>query len=165
MKILIAEDDLALQRIAGKLMNRWGFEFDMTSNGREAVEQAQMHEGEYDLCLMDIDMPIMNGIEATKIIRSKMKYFPIMALTGNLQAKQKYLEIGMDDFLEKPYSIDNLYKKVNELTVKALKISYEKNKLVLRKERSMNRHYRKLPNRSTEARKIKVVRRLGLNFR
>lgn len=138
MKILIAEDDSALQGMAGKLMNRWGFEFDMASNDQEAVKQAQMHEGEYDLCLMDIDMPIMNGFEATKIIRRELKYFPIMALTGNLQAKQKYLEIGMDDFLEKPYSIDNLYTKVNELTIKALKISFEQNKIVLRTEKPMN---------------------------
>jgi len=96
MKILIAEDDSMIQTLSGKLMNHWGFDFDMASNGLEAVEKAQMHEGEYDLCLMDIDMPIMNGFEATKIIRRKLKYFPIMAVTGNLQAKQKYLEIARE---------------------------------------------------------------------
>lgn len=101
MKILIAEDDSILQTLAGKLMNHWGFDFDMASNGLEAVEKAQMHEGEYDLCLMDIDMPRTNGLEATKIIRRKLKYFPIMAVTGNLQVKQKYLEIGMDDYFNK----------------------------------------------------------------
>lgn len=118
MRILIAEDDTALQRMAGTLMKRWGFEYDLASNGQEAVAQAQIHEGKYDLCLMDIDMPIMNGFEATKIIRRKLKYVPIMALTGNIQAKQEYLKVGMDDFLEKPYSFDNLYQKIDELTVK-----------------------------------------------
>ena len=49
MKILIAEDDSILQTMAGKLMDHWGFDFDMASNGQEAVEQAQMHDGEYDL--------------------------------------------------------------------------------------------------------------------
>ncbi len=115
MRILIAEDDAILQLMAGRLMGRWGFEFDMASNGQEAVDQAQRNEGKYDLCLMDIDMPIMNGLEATKIIRQNLKYFPIMALTGNLRAKEAYLAIGMDDFLEKPYSIDNLYQKINML--------------------------------------------------
>lgn len=138
MKILIAEDDSILQTMAGKLMDHWGFDFDMASNGQEAVEQAQMHDGEYDLCLMDIDMPIMNGFEATKIIRNKLKYFPIMALTGNHMARNKFLEIGMDDFLGKPYSIHDLYKKVNKLTVKALKISYDQNKISVRKEIPMN---------------------------
>ncbi len=113
MRILIAEDDRFLQLLVGKLMEYWGFEFDMTSNGQEAVEQAKINEGEYDLCLMDIDMPIMNGIEATKIMRCKLKYFPIMALTGNLEAKQEYLKMGMDDFLGKPYSFDTLYKKIS----------------------------------------------------
>jgi CheY-like chemotaxis protein len=121
MRILIAEDDSALQMMAGRLMGRWGFKFDMASNGQEAVDHAQINEGQYDLCLMDIDMPIMNGLEATKIIRQNLKYFPIMALTGNLRAKEEYLAIGMDGFLEKPYSIDNLYQKINELTVKSYK--------------------------------------------
>lgn len=118
MKILIAEDNTALQDVAGNLMNHWGFAFDMATNGQEAVEQAKMHEGKYDLCLMDIDMPVMNGFEAVKIIRRNLKYFPIMALTGNVQAKQDYLRAGMDDFLEKPYELDVLFKKINELLTK-----------------------------------------------
>ena len=141
MRILIAEDDSALQRIAGKLMTHWGFEFDMASNGQEAVDQAKINEGEYDLCLMDIDMPIMNGFEATKIIRRKLKYFPIMALTGNLQAKQKYLEIGMDDFLGKPYSFDNLYQKINELTVKFYKFKINGNDIFIKKEMPMDQQH------------------------
>ena len=94
-----------LQTMAGNIMDHWGFDFDIASNGQEAVEQAQLYDGEYDLCLMDIDMPVMNGLEATKIIRRKLNYFPIMALTGNPSVKEKSFEIGMDDFLEKPYRI------------------------------------------------------------
>lgn len=85
MRILIAEDDPAIQFLAKELMEHWGFDYDLVSNGQEAVEQAKINEGEYDLCLMDIDMPIMNGLEATKIIRRNLNYFPIMALTGNLE--------------------------------------------------------------------------------
>ncbi len=138
MKILIAEDDLDLQEMAGRLMNRWGFEFDMVSNGQEAVKQAQMHKGEYDICLMDIDMPIMNGFEATKIIRHKLRYFPIMALTGNLRAKQEYLETGIDDFLEKPYKFDVLFDKINELSIKVGEFYMKGNQLHFQKGTPMN---------------------------
>lgn len=138
MKILIAEDDPMLQTMAGTLMDHWGFNFDIAANGLEAVKKAQTHEGKYDLCLMDIDMPIMNGLEATKIIRRKVEYFPIMALTGNLGAKQKCLDIGMDDFLPKPYPIDKLFQKIKNLTVKTIKINICNNYIRFTKEAPMN---------------------------
>ncbi len=141
MRILIAEDDANLQFMAERLMKRWGFEFDMASNGREAVDQAKANQGKYDLCLMDIDMPIMNGLEATKIIRRKLKYFPIMALTGNLRAKEEYLAVGMDDFLEKPYSIDKLYQKINELTVKFYSFKIKGKDIFIKKEMPMDQQH------------------------
>ena len=153
MRILIAEDDVSLQLMDKSLMKHWGFEFDIVSNGQEAVDQAKANEGKYDLCLMDIDMPIMNGLEATKTIRRKLKYFPIMALTGNLRAKEEYLAIGMDDFLEKPFPIDKLYQKINELTVKSVKIHKTQNQIRLRKEMPMN---------SDELRELKELDKRGL---
>jgi len=141
MRILIAEDVAALQLMAGELMKHWGFEFDIVSNGQEAVDQAKANEGKYDLCLMDIDMPIMNGWEATKIIRRNLNYFPIMALTGNLRAKEEYLAIGMDDFLGKPYSIENLYQKINELTVKFYKFKINDNDIFIKKEMPMDQQH------------------------
>ncbi len=149
MRILIAEDDAALRYMAGKLMGRWGYNFDIANNGQEAVEHAQMHEGEYDMCLMDIDMPIMNGFEATKIIRQKLKYFPIMALTGNPMVKDKYLEVGMDDFLGKPYGIDELYSKINDLTVKTYKFKINGNDIFIKKEMPMDQQH------AQELRKLK----------
>ncbi len=122
MKNLIAEDDPSIQMLTKTLMSYWGYEFDIASNGQEAVELAKEYEGKYDLCLMDIEMPIMNGCEATKMIRQKTKYLPIMAVTANLTFQDKYMEIGMDDFLEKPYYPDILYGKINELTVKSIKM-------------------------------------------
>lgn len=138
MKILIAEDNSSLQRLIERLMNIWDYEFDLATNGLGAVEKAQKNEGEYDICLMDIDMPIMNGFEATKIIRRKVKYFPILALSGNLKYNDKYFEVGMDDFLEKPYDPYQLHKKIQELAVKALKIYKKQNKISLEKEMPMN---------------------------
>jgi CheY-like chemotaxis protein len=143
MRILIAEDDISLQSMVGRLMKRWGFDYDLAANGQDAVAQAQAYEGKYDLCLMDIDMPIMNGFEATKIIRRKLNYFPIMALTGNIQAKQEYLKVGMDDFLEKPYSFDNLYQKINELTVKYYRFEINGKDFFIKKEMPMDSEHNK----------------------
>lgn len=137
MRILVAEDNSALQRLAGRLLTTLGLEFDIASNGQEAVNYAIMNA--YDLCLMDIDMPIMDGFDATKIIRSEVKYFPIMALSGNLDAKEKYLETGMDDFLEKPYCISDFKYKIENLTTKVEKIYLFDDKPRLTKETPMNR--------------------------
>ncbi len=143
MKILIAEDDELLQMLASEFMDIWGYEFDMASNGEEAIEQAQKNEGKYDLCLMDIDMPLMNGYEATKIIRRKVKYFPIMAVTGNLSIGDKYWEAGMDDFLEKPYDPDKLFDKINELTIKSEKVDFNDNEIFIKKEMPMDQQHAK----------------------
>lgn len=141
MKILIAEDDAPLQLMAERLMKYWGFEFDMASNGREAVDQARANQGKYDLCLMDIDMPIMNGLEATKIIRRNLKYFPILALTGNLRDKEEYLAVGMDDFLGKPYSINKLYQKISGLTVKFYNAIINNKDIFIKEEMPMDQQH------------------------
>lgn len=137
MRILIAEDDSFLQGLAGRLLTHLGFDFDIAPNGQQAVNCAKMKA--YDLCLMDIDMPIMDGLEATKIIRHELRYFPIMALTGNLESRKKCLEIGMDDFLEKPYSVKDFCSKTSKLTTKVEKIYLANKKLRLTKETPMNR--------------------------
>ncbi len=153
MKILITEDNELLQMLASEFMDIWGYEFDMASNGEEAVEQAQKNEGKYDLCLMDIDMPLMNGYEATKIIRRRVKYFPIMAVTGNLSIEDKYWEAGMDDFVEKPYDIDKLFDKINELTVKTFKLEFKDNDILIKKE---------MPMDAQHAQELKKLKNQGL---
>lgn len=141
MKILVAEDNREQQMLIEVLMDHWGYDFDIASNGRKAVELAEKNEGKYDLCLMDIDMPIMNGFEAAKIIRRKMQYFPIMALTGNSILKDKYLKIGMDDYLQKPYDTDKLYDKINELTIKSEKVELKDNNIFIIKEMPMDQQH------------------------
>ncbi len=143
MKILIAEDNQAIQEMDEQLMNRWGYDFDIVSNGIEAVEYAQKNEGKYDLCIMDIDMPIMNGLQATEIIRRKLKYFPIMAFSGNPMNRGKCLETGMDDFLEKPCIISELLAKINELTVKSEQLYFKNNDICLIKEMPMDQQHAK----------------------
>lgn len=138
MKLLIAEDDALLQATAENLMKYWGFDFDMVSNGAEAIDRARTNQGEYDLCLMDIDMPVMNGMEATKIIRKELRYFPIMAVTGNANAAGTYLSAGMDDYLGKPYSVSEIQQKIKELTVKSVKIYKTRDQVLIRKETPMD---------------------------
>jgi len=115
MRILIAEDDEILQNLLDIYMNDWGYHFDIASNGMEAVELAQKNEGKYDLCLMDIQMPKMNGIEAAKIIRRTVKYFPILAYSTNARYKSKCIEAGMDSFIRKPCAHNDLFAKINAL--------------------------------------------------
>ena len=138
MKILIAEDNLVLQKSVGMLMKCWDFDFDTANNGKEAVERAVANEGKYDLCLMDIDMPIMDGREAARVIRREVKYFPIMALSGNPYIEEEFSHVGMDDYLAKPCEPHKLLDKINELTIKALKISFRKNDLHFIKEMPMD---------------------------
>lgn len=117
MNILIAEDEPILQSLHNEFMHNWGYSFDVASNGLEAVELAQKNEGKYDLCLMDIEMPEMNGIEATKIIRNTVKYFPIMAYSSNTNYKIACYEAGMDIFVNKSCSHNDLFVKINDLLV------------------------------------------------
>ncbi|MCU7920148.1 MAG: response regulator [Candidatus Thiodiazotropha sp. (ex Epidulcina cf. delphinae)] len=122
MNILIAEDSTMIQMIHRELMAFWGFDFDMASNGQEAVDLAQANNGKYDFCLMDIEMPKMNGIEATKIIRKTVKYFPIMALTSNDDYKVASYHAGMDGFALKPCLHEDLFTKIKKLSAKTYKL-------------------------------------------
>ena len=121
MKILIVEDNLILQKSVCILMNSWGFDFDVANNGQEAVERVAANEGKYDLCLMDIDMPVMNGCEAALTLRRNFKYFPILAMSGKPAPiiKEIYAAAGMDDYIAKPCDPNMLLDKINELALKS----------------------------------------------
>lgn len=121
MNILIAEDNQMIQMLQRELMKNWGYSYDLVSNGMEAVEYAKKNNGKYDLCLMDVEMPKMDGIEATKIIRKMVNYFPIVGLTANDSYKNACYEAGMDDFAVKPCLPGELSAKINQLTVKLYK--------------------------------------------
>ena len=111
-KILIAEDNLNNQKLIQILLNKLGLESTIVSNGEEAFFEYKREK--YDLILMDINMPIMDGLSATKEIREFEKdlnyNIPIIALTANSIAgdKEKYLSQGMDDYLSKPIEFDIL---------------------------------------------------------
>lgn len=111
--VLVAEDVELNQYLVRHIMESWGFTVDVVSNGREAVNKIQ--ENKYDLVLMDIQMPEMDGMEATRAIRQLSDpvkaAIPIVALTANALKgdSEKYLAAGMNDFLPKPFNEQKLF--------------------------------------------------------
>ena len=118
-KILLAEDNALNQEIAVAILEEAGFIIDVVDDGHAAVEKmAAAKPGQYDLVLMDIQMPMMNGYEATKRIRALespyCKQIPIIAMTANAFEEDKALALqaGMNDYLAKPIHIDGLLKVI-----------------------------------------------------
>lgn len=111
--VLVAEDVELNQYLVRHIMESWGFTVDVVSNGREAVNK--IHANNYDLVLMDIQMPEMDGMEATRAIRQLSDpvkaAIPIVALTANALKgdSEKYLAAGMNDFLPKPFNEQKLF--------------------------------------------------------
>ncbi|KAF5064699.1 Sensor histidine kinase RcsC [anaerobic digester metagenome] len=112
IRILIAEDNLLNQRIIEILIKRMGWNYTLVGDGLEAVNECL--NGEYDVILMDIDMPQMNGWEATIELRRKKVEIPIIALTAYSEEsfRKKSFEVGMDKFLSKPYDKDEIYDAI-----------------------------------------------------
>jgi CheY-like chemotaxis protein len=163
MNILIAEDNQVIQLLNAKLMRDWGFEFDMVSNGIEAVEYAQRNRGRYDLCLMDIEMPKMNGIEATRRIRGSTPYFPIMALTVRTDYRPSCFAAGMDAFSEKTCALDQLLQAINELTVKLTLINSSDVNVVSIKEATPVNHDELQELRALKSKGLTKLKLVGLD--
>ncbi|MEY2917614.1 MAG: hypothetical protein RIS73_1328 [Bacteroidota bacterium] len=109
LNILVAEDNLVNQKLTLKILSKLGFEASLAINGKVAVEMASHHP--YDIILMDVQMPEMDGLEATRTIRSSLEVQPhIIAMTANAmkEDKDECLKAGMDDFLSKPVKLEEL---------------------------------------------------------
>ena len=109
--ILLVEDDPVNQKVAKQMLRHLGFQPDLAANGLEAIQA--LEDRHYDIILMDIQMPKMNGLEATKAIRSR---FPadeqphIIAVTAYAMTydREKCISAGMDDYLSKPITLEDL---------------------------------------------------------
>jgi CheY-like chemotaxis protein len=112
-KILVAEDNPVNQLLISKILKKWACDVQLVSNGQEAFEAIQQHQ--YDVVLMDCQMPVLDGYEATRAIREwerdRNTQIPIIALTANAMAgdQERCLAAGMTDFTTKPIVQDDLY--------------------------------------------------------
>ena len=114
-QILLVEDNELNSEIAVEILKEYGFQVDTAENGVEAVERIRNSTpGEYDLVLMDVQMPVMNGYEATRQIRAldnpELAGITILAMTANAfdEDRRNALEAGMNGFLSKPIIIEEL---------------------------------------------------------
>jgi two-component system, sensor histidine kinase and response regulator len=112
MRLLLVEDNLVNQKLATRLLQKMGHEVVLAVNGKQATEMVEREK--FDAVLMDIQMPVMSGLEATQIIRGsknpRVRRLPIVAMTANAMAgdAEKYLEAGMDGYVSKPIRRDVL---------------------------------------------------------
>ncbi len=115
--ILVVEDEVINQKLVRKILEKYGHTVLVCSNGAEAIENLSLNK--YDVILMDIQMPVMNGIEATVRIRKSEKktgaYIPIIAMTANafVSDKEKCFDVGMDEFISKPININEMMYKIH----------------------------------------------------
>jgi signal transduction histidine kinase/ActR/RegA family two-component response regulator len=118
--ILLVEDNAINETVAVAMLKRLGWQVEVARNGREAVER--FRQGRFHLVLMDCQMPIMDGYEATRQIRQieqgeSLERTPVMAMTANAfrETKERCFECGMDDFLTKPIKLDGLSMAIEKL--------------------------------------------------
>lgn len=115
VKILMAEDNIINQRVGKLILERYGYCVDLATDGCEAVEAHAATN--YDIILMDCQMPLMDGFEATRLIRSLSASQPvIIAVTANAMVgeRERCLAGGMDDYLSKPFQPNELVSIVDK---------------------------------------------------
>ena len=129
-KILIVEDVELNYFIASQILESWGMEVAIAINGIEAVEMVK--NSYFDLVLMDIHMPEMDGIEATRVIRKlegeQFASIPIIALTANALKgdNHRFFEVGMNDYITKPFTEEKLYAVISRFLEPTIKPSFQK---------------------------------------
>ncbi len=125
MKILIAEDQTQLRTILLERLNQHGFIVDAAEDGGQAIDY--LDHGTYDVALLDIMMPQMNGLEVLQWIRSHRPHLPVLLLTAKDAVKDrvKGLELGADDYLIKPFAFEELLARVHSLLRRSTKAIQE----------------------------------------
>jgi len=110
-KILLVEDNIINQQLTTEILKEIGLHVEISNNGQEALEQ--LDKTKYDLILMDVQIPVMSGLETTTLIRkiSHLKDIPIVAMTAHdtVRTKKECLAVGMNDFITKPLDIELLF--------------------------------------------------------
>ncbi len=119
-KVLIAEDSSVIQNLTKKILQMQSFDISAVKNGQQVLDVLQNKH--FDIILMDINMPVMDGMECTRNIRAmsdpEKARIPIIAITGNAQnySIAEFKEAGIDDYLPKPLNFDVLVETVKKYT-------------------------------------------------
>jgi CheY-like chemotaxis protein len=121
LKILLAEDNLVNQKVAVKLLEKFGYRVDVAGNGLEVIQALERQS--YDVVFMDIQMPEMDGEEATYAIKQKWDRCSqpwIVAMTAHALDgdREKYLSLGMDDYISKPLNVKELVRIIERIPLK-----------------------------------------------
>jgi len=125
LRILMAEDNTVNQRIAVRILEKLGWKITTVNNGQEVL--SILNDQTFDVILMDDSMPLLNGVEATQVIRREEKqtghHVPIIAMTANAMAgdRERYLAAGMDGYVSKPIDRNLLYEEIVNLVTQRLK--------------------------------------------
>jgi two-component system sensor histidine kinase/response regulator len=121
LRVLLVEDNLINQRVATALLERQGFAVRVASNGAQAVDEWSLNPEGFDVVLMDVQMPVMDGFQATAAIRAKERetgrHVPIIAVTAHTRSanRDRCLAAGMDGYIEKPIQAGELYQTIDAL--------------------------------------------------
>ncbi len=118
LQILIAEDNPVNQKLAERVLTKLGYAPDKALNGQEALNALDLKK--YDLILMDVQMPVMDGLEATRRIRLRADYQPlILAMTANAMQgdREMCIDAGMDEYLSKPIKVEDLVNTLEKLAI------------------------------------------------
>jgi CheY-like chemotaxis protein len=120
-RVLLADDGLVNRQLALRLLEREGYAVTAVANGSDAVSQLKQGEGQFGVVLMDIEMPVMDGLTATRAIRAwekdRPRRTPIVALTS-LTDQAACFDAGVDAFLNKPLQVPALRKVLHALNVR-----------------------------------------------
>ncbi|HYA14720.1 MAG TPA: response regulator, partial [Syntrophales bacterium] len=126
LKILLAEDNIVNQNLVKILLNKAGHHVELANNGSEAIEKLSMTNSDFDLIFMDVQMPVMDGLEATKIIKCKgYGHIPIIAMTASAMEEDrvKCLKAGMDGCLTKPIRMEVVKEVIEKWALRKKLIS------------------------------------------
>ena len=121
LKLLLVEDNLLNQKLICLTLGKYGFNIDLAENGAKAL--SMIKDNHYDLILMDIMMPVMDGLETTRIIRESEKnsdkHTPIIGLAANTldSDRQRCIANGMDEYLVKPFDVSEFLRILELLSI------------------------------------------------
>ncbi len=161
-KLLLVEDNLVNQEVGIEILQAAGAIVDIANNGQEALDKLEGNGTKYDAVLMDLQMPIMDGYEATKQIRKKEKFkgLPVIAMTADVLPtdRQRALSAGMDDFIGKPFELSQLFSTLHKWLPKKMETLPEN---IAKKNEYAEKSEHKLPECLGELRISEAIARFN----